>query len=198
MVEYALRLRVEPPAFMRHDRVNGRRSTEPVEVESAGVKVEQGQDWWFISPGRASQASPRSLLWWRKHATVPSPRLLWRSASAAFVQTASLPANYHDRAVSVAHDAFGDAVHQRSSYPAATPAAHRYQAGVHVLGEDHDLLRRPSQPEVGLRDPPPGGPDQPHLFVERPASFARHSRRLLLRRWQELLCPWCGSLENEP
>jgi hypothetical protein len=52
--EYALRLRVEPPAFMRHDRVNGRRSTEPVEVEPTGVKVERGQDWWSIPPGRAS------------------------------------------------------------------------------------------------------------------------------------------------
>jgi len=42
--EYTLRVRVEPPTFMRHDEVNGKRFTEPVEVEFAGVKVEQGQD----------------------------------------------------------------------------------------------------------------------------------------------------------
>jgi hypothetical protein len=42
--EYALRVRVEPPTFMRHDEVNSRRFTEPVEVEFTGVKVERGQD----------------------------------------------------------------------------------------------------------------------------------------------------------
>jgi hypothetical protein len=29
---YTLRARVEPPTFMRHDEVNGRRLTEPVEL----------------------------------------------------------------------------------------------------------------------------------------------------------------------
>ena len=29
---------------MRHDEVNGRRFTEPVDVEFRGVKVERGQD----------------------------------------------------------------------------------------------------------------------------------------------------------
>ena len=42
--EYTLRVRVEPPTFMRHDEVNGWRFTEPVEVEFTGVKVERGQD----------------------------------------------------------------------------------------------------------------------------------------------------------
>lgn len=42
--EHALRVRVEPPAFTRHDRVNGRRVTESVEVEFTGVKVERDQD----------------------------------------------------------------------------------------------------------------------------------------------------------
>ena len=42
--EYPLRVRVEPPTFMRHDEVNGRRFTEPVDVEFRGVKVERGQD----------------------------------------------------------------------------------------------------------------------------------------------------------
>lgn len=41
--EYTLRVRVEPPTFMRHDEVNGRRFAEPVEVEFRGVKVERGQ-----------------------------------------------------------------------------------------------------------------------------------------------------------
>ena len=42
--EYTLRVRVEPPTFMRHDEVNGKRFTEPVEVGFTGVKVERGQD----------------------------------------------------------------------------------------------------------------------------------------------------------
>jgi len=42
--EYTLRVRVEPPTFMRHDEVNGRRFVEPVEVELEKVKVERGQD----------------------------------------------------------------------------------------------------------------------------------------------------------
>lgn len=42
--EYMLRVRVEPPTFMRHDEVNGRRFVEPVEVEFRNVKVERGRD----------------------------------------------------------------------------------------------------------------------------------------------------------
>lgn len=42
--EYTLRVRVEPPTFMRHDEVNGRRFVEPVEVEFRNVKVKRGQD----------------------------------------------------------------------------------------------------------------------------------------------------------
>ena len=34
--EYTLRVRVEPPTFMRHDEVNGRRFTELVDVEFRG------------------------------------------------------------------------------------------------------------------------------------------------------------------
>jgi hypothetical protein len=41
---YRLRVRVEPPTFMRHDEVNGRRFTSPVEVESDDVAVKRGQD----------------------------------------------------------------------------------------------------------------------------------------------------------
>lgn len=36
---YRLRVRVEPPRFMRHDQINGRRFTEPVEVEFSDVNV---------------------------------------------------------------------------------------------------------------------------------------------------------------
>ncbi len=42
--EYTLRVHVEPPSFMRHDEINGRRFTEPVDVEFAGVTVVTGQD----------------------------------------------------------------------------------------------------------------------------------------------------------
>jgi hypothetical protein len=42
--EYTSRVRVEPPTFMRHDEVNGRRFTELIDVEFRGVKVERGQD----------------------------------------------------------------------------------------------------------------------------------------------------------
>jgi hypothetical protein len=42
--EYTLRVRVEPPTFMRHDETNGLRFTEPVEVEFEGVKIQRGQD----------------------------------------------------------------------------------------------------------------------------------------------------------
>lgn len=41
--EYTPRVRVEPPTFMRHDEVNGRRFEEPVDVEFQGVKVERGR-----------------------------------------------------------------------------------------------------------------------------------------------------------
>lgn len=40
---YTLRVRIEPPTFMRHDEINGRRFVAPVEVEFRGVKVERGQ-----------------------------------------------------------------------------------------------------------------------------------------------------------
>jgi len=42
--EYTLRVRVEPPGYPRHDRVNGRRYAEPVEVEFTGVRVRTGKD----------------------------------------------------------------------------------------------------------------------------------------------------------
>lgn len=42
--EYTLRVRVDPPTFMRHDEVNGCRFTDPVEVEFTGVKVQRGAD----------------------------------------------------------------------------------------------------------------------------------------------------------
>ena len=42
--EYTLRVRIEPAPFMRHDKVNGRRFSEPVECEFTGVQVETGQD----------------------------------------------------------------------------------------------------------------------------------------------------------
>ncbi len=41
---YTLRVRVEPPRFMRHDEVNGRRFAEEVEVEFHDVQVSRGQD----------------------------------------------------------------------------------------------------------------------------------------------------------
>lgn len=42
--EYVLRVHVDPPTFMRHDEVNGRRFTEPVDVEFTGVKIERGAE----------------------------------------------------------------------------------------------------------------------------------------------------------
>lgn len=42
--EYTLKVHIEPPTFMRHDEINGRRWTEPVDVTFEGVKVERGQD----------------------------------------------------------------------------------------------------------------------------------------------------------
>jgi len=41
--EYTLRVHVEPPRFMRHDEINGRRFAAPVDVEFTGVQVETGQ-----------------------------------------------------------------------------------------------------------------------------------------------------------
>lgn len=41
--EYTLRARIEPPDFMRHDEVNGKRFTQVVEAEFAGVKVKTGK-----------------------------------------------------------------------------------------------------------------------------------------------------------
>lgn len=40
---YTLRVRIDPPRFARHDKVNGKRFTEPVEVEFTGVRIETGQ-----------------------------------------------------------------------------------------------------------------------------------------------------------
>lgn len=41
--EYRLRVRVEPPDFPRHDRTNGNRYTQPVEVEFTGVQIRTGR-----------------------------------------------------------------------------------------------------------------------------------------------------------
>lgn len=40
---YTLRVRIDPPNFARHDKVNGDRFREPVEVTFEGVKIETGQ-----------------------------------------------------------------------------------------------------------------------------------------------------------
>jgi len=42
--DYTMRVKIEPPTFMRHDEVNGRRFLEAVEVEFSGVQVKRGQD----------------------------------------------------------------------------------------------------------------------------------------------------------
>jgi len=42
--EYTLRVHVDPPTFMRHDEVNGRRFAEPVDAEFTGVSVERGAE----------------------------------------------------------------------------------------------------------------------------------------------------------
>jgi hypothetical protein len=42
--EYTLRVRIEPPAFMRHDELNGRRFLNPVEVAFDRVQVKRGRD----------------------------------------------------------------------------------------------------------------------------------------------------------
>ncbi len=41
--EYTLRVRIDPPTFMRHDSKNGLRYTDRVEVEFKNVKIETGQ-----------------------------------------------------------------------------------------------------------------------------------------------------------
>jgi hypothetical protein len=41
--DYTLRVRVEPPDFMRHDKINGRRYAQPVEVEFRNVRIKTGQ-----------------------------------------------------------------------------------------------------------------------------------------------------------
>ncbi|HEX6011500.1 MAG TPA: iron transporter [Geminicoccaceae bacterium] len=41
---YTLRIRAAPPTFMRHDRVNGRRYADTVEVEFKDVKIETGRE----------------------------------------------------------------------------------------------------------------------------------------------------------
>ena len=40
---YRLKVRIEPPTFCRHDKINGRRFAEPVEVEFPEVKIKTGQ-----------------------------------------------------------------------------------------------------------------------------------------------------------
>lgn len=42
--EYALRVHIEPPTFMRHDEVNGRRFTAAVDVEFTGVSIKRGAE----------------------------------------------------------------------------------------------------------------------------------------------------------
>jgi len=42
--EYSLLVHIEPPTFMRHDEVNGRRFTTPVDAEFTGVKVTRGSE----------------------------------------------------------------------------------------------------------------------------------------------------------
>jgi len=39
---YTLLVRVEPPRFMRHDEINGRRFLEPADVTFEDVKIETG------------------------------------------------------------------------------------------------------------------------------------------------------------
>lgn len=41
--EYALKVRVETPDFPRHDKKNGKRFAEPVEVEFEGVNIKTGR-----------------------------------------------------------------------------------------------------------------------------------------------------------
>ena len=41
---YTLRVHVEPPTFMRHDEVNGRRFTAPATAEFTGVSISRGAE----------------------------------------------------------------------------------------------------------------------------------------------------------
>lgn len=41
--EYRMRVHIDPPTFMRHDEVNGRRFMTPVDTEFSKVKVKRGQ-----------------------------------------------------------------------------------------------------------------------------------------------------------
>lgn len=41
---YRLKVKIEPPTFMRHDKKNGKRFAEPVEVEFANISIKTGQD----------------------------------------------------------------------------------------------------------------------------------------------------------
>ncbi|MGE0043301.1 MAG: iron transporter [Vicinamibacterales bacterium] len=41
---YTLTVHIEPPAFPRHDKVNGRRYAKAVDVTFEGVRIETGQD----------------------------------------------------------------------------------------------------------------------------------------------------------
>ena len=40
---YSLRLRIDPPQFPRHDKVNGRRYAKAEDVQFSGVQIETGQ-----------------------------------------------------------------------------------------------------------------------------------------------------------
>lgn len=41
--KYNLRIRVDVPDFPRHDRTNGDRDAEPIEVEFTGFQIKTGQ-----------------------------------------------------------------------------------------------------------------------------------------------------------
>jgi hypothetical protein len=41
---YTMKVRVDPPTFMRHDEINGCRFKEPIETTFKGVSIERGQD----------------------------------------------------------------------------------------------------------------------------------------------------------
>lgn len=42
--DYTLRVHIEPPTFMRHDEINGRRFTDAADAEFTGVKIERGAE----------------------------------------------------------------------------------------------------------------------------------------------------------
>jgi len=41
--KYTLRVRIEPPTYPRHDKINGKRYTRPVSVEFREVRIETGR-----------------------------------------------------------------------------------------------------------------------------------------------------------